>query len=209
MINVEGEVTKPGRYRLKGEMHLLDALATAGGLTAHASVTRAQLVRGSNQGEPLFLDSLLLHQDMSRNIILQPGDTLMIPEETNNKVFVVGDVPNPGVFTLSGQMTTLQVISMAGGPVPRGLGTARNAYILRRPSESPGVVAGPPKTGTPATGGAPISVDLQAAMRGGGAGNDVPVQPGDVIVVPQTGMARLQWLLTALAGWLAPLYIFK
>jgi hypothetical protein len=46
-------------------------------------------------------------------------------------------------------------------------------------------------------------------MRGGAAGNDVPVQPGDVIVVPQTGMARLQWLLTALAGWLAPLYIFK
>jgi polysaccharide export outer membrane protein len=208
MINVEGEVTKPGRYRLKGEMHVLDALATAGGLTAHASVTRAQLVRGSNQGEPLLLDSLLLHQDMSRNIILQPGDTLMIPEETNNKVYVVGDVPNPGVFTLADQMTALQAVAMAGGPVQRGLGTARNAYILRRPSESPGVVAGPPKTGSPGTGGTPISVDLQAAMRGGDAGHDVAVQPGDVIVVPQTGMARLQWFVSILASWW-PLWTFK
>src|SRR5206468_11927916 len=154
-------------------------------------------------------DSLLLHQDMSRNIVLQPGDTLMIPEETNNKVFVVGDVPNPGVFTLAGDMTTLQVIAMAGGPVQRGTGTARTAYVLRRPSDSPGVVAGPPKTGTPATSGNPISVDLQAAMRGGDAGHDVPVQPGDVIVVPQTGMARLQAFLTLLAGWIGPLWFLK
>jgi polysaccharide export outer membrane protein len=208
MINVEGEVTKPGRYRLKGEVHVLDALATAGGLTEHASVTRAQLVRASNQTEPLFLDSLLLRQDMSRNIVLQPGDTLMIPQETNNRVFVVGDVPNPGVFTLAGEMTTLQVVAMAGGPVPRGLGTARTAYILRRPTDSPGVVAGPTKTGTPATSGTPISVDLQAAMRGGDAGHDVPVQPGDVIVVPQTGIARLQWIVSILASWW-PLWAIK
>jgi polysaccharide export outer membrane protein len=208
MISVEGEVVHPGRYRLKGEVHVLDALATAGGLTEHASVTRAQLVRASNQSEPLYLDSLLLRQDMSRNIVLQPGDTLMIPLETNNKVFVVGDVTNPGAFTLAGDMTTLQVIAMAGGPVPRGMGTARTAYILRHPSESPGVVAGPPKAGTPAASGAPISVDLQAVMRGGDAGRDVAVQPGDVIVVPQTGMARLQWLLSILASWW-PLWTFK
>jgi polysaccharide biosynthesis/export protein len=58
-ISVEGQVTKPGRYRLKGEMRVLDALLAAGGLTDHASVTRAQVVRASNKTEPISLDSLL------------------------------------------------------------------------------------------------------------------------------------------------------
>jgi polysaccharide export outer membrane protein len=209
LINVEGQVTKPGRYRLKGEMRVLDALLAAGGLTDHASVTQAQLVRASNKSEPLSLDTLLLSQDMSHNVVLQPGDTLMIPEETANKFYVIGDVPNPGAFTLKGDVTTLQAVSMAGGPVPRGLGTARTAYIVRRPSGSPGVVAGPAKAGGSPPAGAPISVDLQAAMHASDSSHDVPIQPGDVVVIPQTGMARLQWLITVLAPWFAPIYIFK
>jgi polysaccharide export outer membrane protein len=209
LINVEGQVTKPGRYRLKGEMRVLDALLAAGGLTDHASVTRAQLVRASNKSEPLSLDSLLLSQDMSQNLVLQPGDTLMIPEETNNKFYVIGDVPNPGVFTLKGDLTTFQAVSMAGGPIQRGLGTARTAYVLRRPGGSPGVVAGLPKGGAAPPAGAPISVDLQAVMRVGGTSQDVPIQPGDVVVIPQTGFARFQLVATILLGWLIPLSYLK
>ena len=33
IVNVMGEVAKPGRYRLKGEMRLVDVLLLAGGLT--------------------------------------------------------------------------------------------------------------------------------------------------------------------------------
>ena len=209
LINVEGQVIKPGRYRLKGEMRVLDALLAAGGLTPQASVTRAQLVRASNKAEPLSLDSLLLSQDMSQNVVLQPGDTLMIPEEANNKFYVIGDVPNPGVFTLKGDVTTLQAVSMAGGPIQRGMGTARTAYVLRRPGGSPGVEASLPKAGATPPAGAPISVDLQAVMRSGGTSQDVPIQPGDVVVIPQTGFARFQMVATILLGWLIPLSYIK
>jgi polysaccharide export outer membrane protein len=177
-------------------------LLAAGGLTATASVTQAQLVRASNKSESISLDRLLLSQDMSQNVVLQPGDTLMVPEETNNKFYVIGDVPNPGAFTLKGDVTTLQAVSMAGGPVPRGLGTARTAYIVRRPNGSPGVVAGTGNAGATPPAGAPISVDLQAAMHAGDSSHDVPIQPGDVVVIPQTGMARLQWLVSILAPWI-------
>ncbi|MDR7421719.1 MAG: SLBB domain-containing protein, partial [Armatimonadota bacterium] len=107
IVNVAGEVIKPGRYRLKGEMRVLDVLLLAGGLTERASVTAARLVRGG-QAHGLALDALLLRQDMSHNVRLRPGDTLLVPEETNNKIYVLGDVNSPGVFPLKGEVTLLQ-----------------------------------------------------------------------------------------------------
>jgi hypothetical protein len=70
-------------------------------------------------------------------------------------------------------------------------------------------VAGPAKAGASPPAGAPITVDLQAAMHASDSSRDVPIQPGDVVVIPQTGMARLQWLVTILAPWFAPIYLFR
>ena len=199
LVNVLGEVVRPGRYRLKGEMRVLDVLLLAGGLTERASVTQARLVRGSGESQPLFLDSLLLRQDMSRNIVLRPGDTLIIPEETNNKIYVLGDVNGPGAFVLKGEVTVVQAIAMAGGLVQRGIGAADTAYILRRSgSVDAGSVPGARVEVLPGSG-VLITIDLRTALQGGVSRNIV-VQPGDVIVVPQTGLGGLQVVLSILLG---------
>jgi polysaccharide export outer membrane protein len=205
IVNVAGEVARPGRYRLRGEVRVLDALLMAGGLTEKASVTEARLVR-AGQAQALGLDALLLRQDMSRNIRLQPGDTLLVPEETNNKIYVVGDVNTPGVFPLKGNVTLLQAVAMAGGPVQRGPATARTVHIVRRGTVERTTVAGAGgdvKVETLPGGRALISVDLQALLRHASA-RDIGVQPGDVIVVPQSGLTGLQIALNILAGLVWP-----
>ncbi|MDR5684519.1 MAG: SLBB domain-containing protein [Armatimonadota bacterium] len=199
IVNVIGQVAKPGRYRLKGETRVLDALLLAGGLTERASVTGARLVRGARETQPLALDSLLLRQDMSHNVVLQAGDTLFIPEETNDKIYVLGDVNNPGVFQVKGEVTLLQALAMAGGPVQRPIGNAQTAHIVRRVAGPDRMVAGV-KVEPMANGGALISVDLASLMRGNNPAQHLVVRPGDVVVVPQHGLAGLQIFLSILSG---------
>jgi polysaccharide export outer membrane protein len=206
VVNVVGEVARPGRYRLKGEMKVLDVLLLAGGLTEKASVTQARLVRLAHEALPLNLDRLLVRQEMTFNITLRPGDTMIVPEETNNRVYVLGDVSNPGVFPLKGETTLLQAIAMAGGPVSRGPATARRAHVIRRSGDGNQLVAGAAAKVDPLpSGGALITVDLQALINGGHVYREVLVRPGDVVVVPQSGVIGLGVILTILSGFMGVL----
>jgi polysaccharide export outer membrane protein len=202
LFTVAGEVVRPGRYRIKGEMRVLDALVTAGGLTSVASLSEARLIRASGTSQDLLLDNLLLHQDLTANAPLQPGDTLVVPEATNNKFYVMGDVHNPGVFTMKGDVTMLQALAMAGGPEPRGMATAKTVYIVRRGGDAlPGVAAGPAVTTEALPNGhSLIKADLQNLTQKGDRTADVPVRAGDVVVVPQTGLSGLFTFLSVLAG---------
>jgi polysaccharide export outer membrane protein len=140
---------------------------------------------------------------MNHNIVLQPGDNLFIPEETNNKIYVLGDVSRPGVFPVKGEVTLLQAIAMAGGPVQRGFGTAKTVHVLRRNGspEPPQIarVAGV-RFEPLANGASMVTVDIQALVTRGDVGRDVGVQAGDVVVVPQTTIGGLQVVLNILSG---------
>lgn len=198
-VTIHGEVARPGRYRLKGEMHVLDALMLAGGLTEKASVTQASLTRASAETGPLYLDDLLLRQEMDRNVRLQPGDVLSIPEELNNKIYIIGDVRNPGIFPVKGSLTLLQAVAMAGGPEQRGPGTAKSAYIVRRNGGTQHEIqAGPARMSAQPVGGTLITADLSAIMRD--PSRDVAVHPGDVVVLPMSGMGSFLAIANVLAG---------
>ncbi len=49
------------------------------------------------------------------NLVLQPGDTIVVPEKEPYQIFVVGNVNAPGIFTPEKEITFLQAISLAGG----------------------------------------------------------------------------------------------
>ncbi len=201
LVSVLGEVAKPGRYRLRGEMRVLDALLLAGGLTEKAAIGQARLIRASRETQSLNLDRLLLRQEMDNNITLRAGDTLLVPEETNNKVYVLGDVNRPGVFPIKGEVTLLQALAMAGGPVQRSFGTAQSAHIVRRNGDGrPQLASASANVQSLPSGGLLISVNLQAVLRGSDRTGDVVVQPGDVVVVPQSGLAGLSLILNILSG---------
>ena len=198
-----GEVARPGRYRLRKDMRVLDALVQAGGLTDRASLSEARLVRSSQQSQPLDLQGLLLRQEMARNVLLGPGDTLFIPEDTNGRFYVMGDVKSPGVFVLKGNVTLLQAVALAGGPTPRGAATAKTVYVIRR-NGAPQQYASEARI--PAAqveslpnGGTMIAVSFDSLMRSP-AGLEARVQAGDVIVMPQTNLSAFEVILTILAG---------
>jgi polysaccharide export outer membrane protein len=66
-------------------MTVMDVLIAAGGLTRYAAGNRAELVRrdpvtGAQQSFRLRLSDLVRNGDISQDIPVQPGDTLVIPQ---------------------------------------------------------------------------------------------------------------------------------
>lgn len=79
---VMGQVNAPGVFPLAGRVSVLQGLALAGGLREFAKSDGIQIVRQS-QGTQTFIPvnykKLEDGRDISQNILLRPGDTILVP----------------------------------------------------------------------------------------------------------------------------------
>ncbi len=92
-VFVLGEVTKPGRYSLKSKTTLLQAITNAGGFTPLAARNKIVVFRladgqtapNGHTGEiklKASYDDIVLRDNSTGNVMLRPGDTIVIPSET-------------------------------------------------------------------------------------------------------------------------------
>ncbi|MHC1586923.1 MAG: SLBB domain-containing protein [Candidatus Syntropharchaeia archaeon] len=79
-VFILGEVKKPGNYPLKEGMTLIQAITRAGGFTRKAARGRVYIVRDSNQERRIKVDVDEIVKDRSKDIELQPGDVIVVPE---------------------------------------------------------------------------------------------------------------------------------
>ena len=83
-IRVIGQATTPEAIPYRDGMTLLDVMIATKGLTKFAAGNQAFIVRRLPDGKEdkihVRLDSLLNHGDMSQNVKMRPGDTLIIPQ---------------------------------------------------------------------------------------------------------------------------------
>lgn len=81
-IYVLGQVNRPGQYSLKENTTVLAAISLANGQTADASIKNTIIVRGDPSNPTRVkcnLPALFDKGDMSQNIVLQPGDIVVVP----------------------------------------------------------------------------------------------------------------------------------
>ncbi|WND02608.1 polysaccharide export protein [Temperatibacter marinus] len=82
-VRVVGEASEPKAIAYRANMTLLDLMIEVGGLTEFAAGDRATLVRYEN-GEMkeyrIKISSLLKDGDVDANVVILPGDVLIIPE---------------------------------------------------------------------------------------------------------------------------------
>jgi len=84
-VRVVGATEKPASLPYRANMTLLDAMIAVGGLSEFASGNRAKLVRfdkstGGQREYALRLGDLLKKGDSQANVMLMPGDVIIIPE---------------------------------------------------------------------------------------------------------------------------------
>jgi len=83
-IKVIGEASEPQAIPYRDNMSLLDVMIATKGLTKYAAGNRAVIVRrgagGKQETIHVRLNDLLKDGDISKNVDMKPGDTLIIPQ---------------------------------------------------------------------------------------------------------------------------------
>jgi polysaccharide export outer membrane protein len=82
-VKIIGQVARPQALPFREGITALDAVLAVGGLAPFAAGNRAKVVRKENGKQreiKLKLDDIINKGDMAQNILLQPGDVLVVPE---------------------------------------------------------------------------------------------------------------------------------
>ena len=126
-VSIEGEVGKPGRYPLTGNMTVGDLIRVGGGLkpsadTKEADLTRYEWKNGaqlSGVHEPVSI-SAALEGDVNANAALHNGDVLTIRQlpgwnDLGASITLKGEVKNPGTYGIQPGERLSSVLARAGG----------------------------------------------------------------------------------------------
>jgi len=206
-VSIIGEVGAPGVQQVHGPKTLVEVLSMAGGPRQDAGPTvlitrrltwgRVPLPGAADDPTGTFsiasvnLKSLLNAQDPGDNIPVRPYDVISIPRA--EVVYLVGQIGKVRSLAISENQTisVLQAISASGGLLPAA--APRDAKILRP------IMGGPRR--------AELSVDIKKILEG--KANDVPLLPGDILLVPtstgyRAGVRALEALLQF--GTMAAMY---
>jgi len=161
-----GQFKKPGTHYMDRTINLLQGVSLGDGLDSAANLRSARLLRG-NKLIPVDIYSLLHEGDQRQNVWLYPGDTIYIPDNSLQNIFIFGAVKAAGAISMkNGQMSLHQAVAAAGG-----LGDTsydRNIRIIR--SLTP-------------TRGELIVVDLDKILAG--EAKPFPLIDGDIVYVPK------------------------
>lgn len=171
---ISGAVKKEGKYELDFHPSLMDLIAKAGGVSKERG-NIAYILRSNKAAEkdPINIDlsKLLDEGDMSRNIMLETGDTIYIPNATQmdqarTKIYLEGEIKNPGMIDYQPGLTALSACIMAGG-FGKYAAPAR-ARIIRIDQNTHEI----------------IKINLDEINAGNQP--DFPLKPGDRIHIPET-----------------------
>ncbi|WP_198358641.1 SLBB domain-containing protein [Noviherbaspirillum autotrophicum] len=113
-VYVVGHAARPGTYTLNAMSTLLNALFTSGGPDASGSMRNIQVKRGDATITTFDVYDMLVKGDKSRDVPLQDGDVVYIPE-VGPLVALTGNVKRPSIFELKGQSSLADLMAWAGG----------------------------------------------------------------------------------------------
>lgn len=173
-IRVVGAVKKPVTFQDTGNIHLLDAITAAEGVTDAAGPEILVSTPNPGGGPELvqrFSRKQLVDQaDENLNIRLSGGEEVRVPEA--GKVWVIGNVKKPGPIAVRdpSDMTVLKVVAQA--ELMPFSGT--NAYIARSSDSS--------------KGGEKVEVPLTKILER--KAPDMALLPNDILYVPDSKSKR-------------------
>lgn len=132
---VVGQVEKPGPVAITDDpLYITNLIAQAGGLRDDANLNDVILNRDGVL-RPVNLYALYYQGDISQNLLLKDGDIINIPERTQDKVFVLGEVIEPQAKELPWERYSLaDALGDARGLDPV-TSKASQVYVIRAVDE--------------------------------------------------------------------------
>jgi polysaccharide export outer membrane protein len=119
---------------------------------------------------------------ISLNLDLLPGDTVFVKENQEHTFYLMGEVNKPGIFSLGENMNLVRAMGLGQGYTDDA--NLESVTIIRDyQGESP----------------QREEVNIRELMAGNKIDNDLIVNAGDLIYVPQRGIAKVNYFLTQLS----------
>lgn len=165
-LNLLGQFNAPGVHYMERPLTLMEGLALGNGLNEIANLRGARLIR-DNQTLAVDLLGLLQNGEIRNNVWLKAGDTIFVPDDRNQNVFVFGAVGKPGAIPMpNGNLTLAQALASAG--VKESRDDESRIRIIRSHTTTRGEL---------------LVVDLGQVLRG----KTLPfqLQQGDIVYVPR------------------------
>ncbi len=182
-VFIQGEVAKPGVYYLREKSGVLNLLLEAGGTTADASeeivILRATGISDEDNAEEFERIKVnlreLLSGNMAQNVEIQRGDIIYIANASGGQfktegrfINIMGEVKNPGNYDYRLGYTVLNVILEAGGFTEYA---AKNKVkVIKKSGDKQKIVI----------------AKLDDLIKKGRMEEDILLNPGDLIIVPQS-----------------------
>ncbi len=175
-----GSRSGPGNYYMTGKTTVLQVLARAGGPNDKANLREITVRRKTGKATIVNLNKTITQGDLSQNVVLDNEDTVVVPviaEDKRNRVFVFGEVNNPGVIPTQGELTVVEALALAGGFKQRAV--LGDAKILRGDMSRPEVIA----------------CDIDRILNKGDMSQNVKLRNGDMLYLPKNAIGRISdWL---------------
>lgn len=153
----------PGSYPLEGRVTVSEFIYSHGGPTDQSDLTNVRVLRGGGE-QRVNVNSVLA--GAIEDPPLFAGDMVYVPslDQGSSRVFVFGEIRQPGDYPYNDGATVLDAIAQAGGYTQTA---SRSAVYISRPATQE-----------------VIPVDLDVLLGTGQAGSAPTLLEGDVIVVP-------------------------
>ena len=188
-VYVGGEVAQPGLVPLGGDLTAVSAIFRAGGFKDTAAPKRIVLLRNGADGSPVVinLDADEILTKGRPDSPLKAGDVLFVPKSAIN-IYVGGEVIEPGLIPLDGQLTALAAVIKAKGFKP----TAKlNSVMLIRDSGQ----------------GKPIITKVNLSEVLAQKQPDTPLKPFDVVYVPKSTIAKIDQFMEQYVRQVQPISV--
>ncbi len=165
LIQISGNVKRPMRYEMKKDETLSTLIKYAGGFTSNAYTKNIRIVRqNGTQYEVKNVES----QDFSV-CKLYNGDVITVDailEEFTNKLEIKGAVYRPGIYELSGKVSTVRELVQKADGLMDDAFTNRAVLYRERPNKTKEV----------------LQIDIKALMDM--EIPDIPLQKNDILYIP-------------------------
>lgn len=169
-IYVLGAVTRPGGFpfSFQERMTVAKAVGLGGGFAPGSDPDRITLIRDDGTGQRVYVvnfGALTRNRNIEANVLLQPNDTLIVPER--DRIYVLGQVGHAGAFDLGESgLTVTRAVALAGGFTR--IASVNSTVLVRETSE----------------GRRSYTIPVDSIING--PAPDVRLLPGDIIFVPES-----------------------
>ena len=129
---ITGQVNRPGPQPITNvPLTILDAISSAGGLTAQANWHEVLLSRNGEEVR-LSVYEMLNNGRLGQNMLLQHGDVLHIPDFGQQQVFVLGELNRVDILPMGNIRLSLTEALTESGGLNQVTSNAEGIFVIRQ-----------------------------------------------------------------------------